>query len=660
MSSKKKFSRSAPLIFIFLFVMIITIVGCIYFMSKDDGSYNTPIDTGMQFDRMDVSVKWNDDRSCKITQTIDVRFFSSSHGIYVDIPVNSGEKVRDLKVKTEPSRPYTVSHTSRNKIVRAQIGDPDIEFRPNSTMKCIVEYEYITPKHPNNADVLAFNAIGGGWTCFTKKASITMTYPDAPIDGGEGYGIWIGGEKLTSESKGVTVNWSDGGKTVDIDIENRCENYTLREEYCALRPFENVELAYLMPQGALKTRFDNEFIIALCVGLLLVAAIVLLKVFVAKNKTVTPVVEYYPPRIDSARGDSRYMLPVQMGKLIDGTCSTEDVTSLVFYWASKGYLAIEEREDDTYFIKLCDISEVTVYEKNMFDKLFSRGDIGDDGKAEVALGTLRGKFSSTVISTASAVNAEYRGRFYKSKFNALTAVAMVLTAVYGVAFTMLTGLRVGFELNAFGPFIAVAGALAATILGIVHVNFSFKLDETKNKIAYISRAVLCVLLALGAVFAVPKDVMGIAEKIVVAVCFGACMLIAPSLRVRTDFYAQQLEYILGFRNFLRDAEKDRLETLLEQDPQYYYDILPYANVLGVSDIWADKFKDMAIEPPSYYSSYSGSTVFNIMILHSLSRNVSSGLTYVPPSSSSGSFSSGGSSGGGFSGGSFGGGGGGRW
>ena len=85
--------------------------------------------------------------------------------------------------------------------------------------------------------------------------------------------------------------------------------------------------------------------------------------------------------------------------------------------------------------------------------------------------------------------------------------------------------------------------------------------------------------------------------------------------------------------------------------------MPYANVLGVSDIWEEKFKDLALEPPTYYRG-TGMTVFNYMVIHNLTRSIGTSLTYVP-SSNSGSFSSGGHSGGGFSGGSFGGGGGGR-
>ena len=54
---------------------------------------------------------------------------------------------------------------------------------------------------------------------------------------------------------------------------------------------------------------------------------------------------------------------------------------------------------------------------------------------------------------------------------------------------------------------------------------------------------------------------------------------------RTDEGAKTLAHIQGFRSFLVTAEKENLEALVEQDPEYFYNILPYTYALGVSDKW---------------------------------------------------------------------------
>ena len=57
------------------------------------------------------------------------------------------------------------------------------------------------------------------------------------------------------------------------------------------------------------------------------------------------------------------------------------------------------------------------------------------------------------------------------------------------------------------------------------------------------------------------------------------------------------------------VEKDKLEMLVNDNPNYFFDILPYAYVLGVSDIWSKKFESIAIAPPTWYvgTMYSPAT-----------------------------------------------------
>lgn len=47
--------------------------------------------------------------------------------------------------------------------------------------------------------------------------------------------------------------------------------------------------------------------------------------------------------------------------------------------------------------------------------------------------------------------------------------------------------------------------------------------------------------------------------------------------------------VLGFRNYLDTAEKNQLNALVEDDPNYFYNILPYTYVLNISKKWIDTF-----------------------------------------------------------------------
>lgn len=137
------------------------------------------------------------------------------------------------------------------------------------------------------------------------------------------------------------------------------------------------------------------------------------------------------------------------------------------------------------------------------------------------------------------------------------------------------------------------------------------------------------------------------------------------IRQRTDKGHEIKQQIDGFRMFLENAEKERLEMLVTENPSYFYDILPYAYVLGVSDKWTKKFESIAMQPPKWYYS-PHNTMWNYIMfnhfMHHTIDNATKAMISTPQNNNGGSGIGGGSfgGGGGFSGGGFGGGGGGSW
>ena len=128
--------------------------------------------------------------------------------------------------------------------------------------------------------------------------------------------------------------------------------------------------------------------------------------------------------------------------------------------------------------------------------------------------------------------------------------------------------------------------------------------------------------------------------------------------------------VLGFRDFIKTAAYDRLKMLSDEDPEYYFNILPYAYIFGMSTKWADKFANFKIPQPGWYEGaypydpYFGHHIF-VYTGNGLNSAVSDyyhaiGSDMLSDAFDSGTGSGGGFGGGGFSGGGFGGGGGGSW
>ena len=90
----------------------------------------------------------------------------------------------------------------------------------------------------------------------------------------------------------------------------------------------------------------------------------------------------------------------------------------------------------------------------------------------------------------------------------------------------------------------------------------------------------------------------------VALALGTSVIIlffAAFLRKRTPQCREWMSELLGLRQFIEVAEKERLEALVNENPSYFYDVLPFAYVMGVSDTWSKKFESIAVPPPTFYT-----------------------------------------------------------
>ena len=116
--------------------------------------------------------------------------------------------------------------------------------------------------------------------------------------------------------------------------------------------------------------------------------------------------------------------------------------------------------------------------------------------------------------------------------------------------------------------------------------------------------------------------------------------------------------IIGFRNFIELAEVDKINELVEQNPSYFYDVLPYAYVFKLTKKWVKKFENIKVPNNSGYAGH-GTNAFDYMnihwMMHGIERTTFDGISVSNPDAGGGIFS-----GGGFSGGGAGGGGGGAW
>jgi uncharacterized membrane protein len=142
----------------------------------------------------------------------------------------------------------------------------------------------------------------------------------------------------------------------------------------------------------------------------------------------------------------------------------------------------------------------------------------------------------------------------------------------------------------------------------------------------------------------------------IIVTIGIWALFQKLMPSKTIKGVETKEYLLGLKEYLRIAEKDRLafHNAPDKNPELFEKLLPYAMVFGVEELWAKEFEGIYVTPPVWYvGAYDTFSVAHFgRDMASLDSFVTKAVSSTPSSSGSG--------GGGFSGGGGGGGGGGSW
>ena len=234
-----------------------------------------------------------------------------------------------------------------------------------------------------------------------------------------------------------------------------------------------------------------------------------------------------------------------------------------------------------------------------------------------------------------------------------------LALAYWIFCPLLIGLNVvgggylhwGMGLFTFAPVVVIGFLLK------IWKDKKYKNKKSKNFGWLLAAVAVGAVAMLAYLFFFRVHVISKTEQILV--CFISLALCFWSVRnlSLTEKFAQVLGDILGFKDFIVYTEEDKLKVMLEENPELYYDVLPYAQVLGVSDAWEDKFEHITLARPSW--AVGDFSVFDYLILRSVMRSATLSMLTRPQNKTGGTYigrMGGGGGFGGFSGGGSGGGG----
>lgn len=225
-------------------------------------------------------------------------------------------------------------------------------------------------------------------------------------------------------------------------------------------------------------------------------------------------------------------------------------------------------------------NERTAFENRCFYSLFSKGDVVD------ATGVPYARLCLKVAQTISGVKEMYTRRAGNALlFRALCCGVGCFSGIcYGYNFTTDTTWQV-----VLAVLLGILGVVAAWAIqdGMYRLHIRGKIPIYIASVAYLLWIVLGIWSGAWLV--------GICA-VLVQILAG---LAAAYGGRRSDLGRQQAGLILGLRHYLATISKEELERIQENDPDFFFRMLPYAIAMGVDTRFAKLFGDERLPQCSY-------------------------------------------------------------
>ena len=456
-------------------VLIFIIVCCVWLcMPRRTDTAFAGSNDRIKIHSYDIRVDIGKDRQVRVQERIEVEFLRSGLTMfYRSLPMESA-RYYDISAKCEGNsefffevadNPDVDGFIDINCIGGAKRGNKwvyDIAFTMENSAGSV-----------NTSKGMHIDVVPFGYTVPLHNVTGTVNFPYAVqadnLSAYVGYGNDTPMDIGTLSADGKTYTFSKDLLSVEYN-----DAYS---EYVA----QGVSIEFVM-EGAFtdyhaKRFFTDGMWVIVLVGILGIALSVVTVVFLKKKTEIVTVVNITAPD---------KMDPMKMGKLLDGAVDDEDVTSMIFYFAHRGYLTIDmSNEKDPVFSKVCEISDTeSPHAKTLFNGLFAVGNV-------VAVSDLKEKFFRYVDTAKLQLPTP---KMYKKS----SVLGYLLGGLISVLYVLLLSMgfasaRLGATYTTFVGLVWLAPVAIVLLLGFVAENYRYKWKGKTQKMVRIAQGIVAIL-----------------------------------------------------------------------------------------------------------------------------------------------------------------------
>ncbi len=618
-------------------VIMVSLISVVTALFSDD-TKNLKLADGFTISSYNVILDVKVDNKIDVTENITVNWKSSNHhGIYKFIPEwlqytdKNGNTIRRKSVVSNlrsTSDPYSTDWVKRK--ARIKIGSAS-EYVDLGERTYTIEYTYDMGKDPfRNFDEFIFHAFGDYWGTQINNATIQINMPKSI----SGYNVNFFTDKERKENVSDYVDYEIVGNTLYAKFNQ--DKYAQAERqngYYDKKLEKSLTVDIELPEGYFVGGSWNygwgSFTIALVIFVITAYTIFKWEKYGKDYLKPAQTVEFYPPENMSA---------AEVGYIYGKQTSKKLTISLIVQLASKGYIKIDEVKDKKKEIQITNLAPVEPIEVEAFDttpgkrkiEIKKLKDIDDHlAKDEVTmmkylfkeentklLETNFVKFDavkdnlvsggyieilsdneSTRLSDMDARKQEYDEKLkqyekdlleYNKKIAKMPPLTELESIVYNRLFKYESTFILSEHKTFYKAFSDVEERLNSKLNDVIHDKIATK----KMKSSIFVTILVAILSVISYVFVKDLDPSWKILYTASFLCIIVNMFFTIFMKRKTEYGEKITAQIQGFRNFLITAEKPRLEALVAENPNYFYNILPYTYALNVSKKWIKKFENI--------------------------------------------------------------------
>lgn len=612
----KKYNNFVICFITILFMVVIVIITLLvpdYYDEKKSKDKSNVQSLGFSTRNFETILDVYEDGTIDVTENILVDWYSSNHhGITRTIP--KWLEYTDKNGETR-SRRYTISNLTcttdeysliQGNKVTIKIGNPN-EYVPLGEHRYAIKYKLTLDKDLSDGfDELTIHTIGDNWY-ETEKASVIVNLPSN-----------FDMSKIMDKSTTKAINYSGFYSTElsKVEDDSNIQVYTNKKRQNSKLPYCNVNVSdhtitynyneplynsaltidIILPDGYFKGKTIvtgyGYFSFIICIYIILMTILsVLIWGLVGKDSKEVEPVEFYPPdNLDPAEIgylNNKWGVPINF------------ISCLLIEMAYKGYIRIDDVKEEAIVNKKNNNENAIKHTYYFINRVLK--------DPKVFRNNTQYNIENLVLSNINDLKplSENEKILYDKMFENNDIIILKDEKDFNLVYNKI-------EDN-------------------INKKFGEKLYDIKTlklSIFFMINSLISIILWALA-FSTIKDMNLIFRPLYYISLVSVIFEIVFSFIIprKTNYGNQIFGKVQGFKNYLKTAHKEQLEKMVNENPLYYADILPYTYSLNISDVWIKKFEEMAL-PMNMYSNIGNAdlsnTSFSSNFYYSSSSDSSSG------------------------------------